>query len=299
MSHAGEIAALATAALWSMTSVLFTLAGRYAPAFAINTIRTIAASLLLGGTLWATTGAAWPAGAPPARLADLALSGVVGLAIGDTLLFQSYAWIGPRLASLMMALAPPLSALGAFALLGERLGTIGWIGMALTLGGIIWVIEERVPTPGLHPSHRTLGLLAALGGALCQAGGAILAKRGMQALDPLPATLVRMTAATIVLALATALFGRGAPHLRTAFRTPRFLALIGAASLLGPYLGVWLSLVSLKLTETGVALTLMALTPILVIPLSARVFGERPTIRAIAGTVLAVAGVVVLLRRGG
>jgi drug/metabolite transporter (DMT)-like permease len=298
MTHAGEIAALTTAALWSVTSVLFTLAGRHVPAFAINTIRTIAATLLLGCTLWIATGAVWPVAAPAPRLADLALSGLVGLALGDTLLFQSYTWIGPRLASLMMALAPPLSALGALILLHERLGVLGWAGMALTLGGIVWVVAERVPTPGFHPSHRALGLLAALGGAVCQAGGAILAKRGMQVLDPLAATLVRMTAAAVALTLAAACFRPGAPRLRAAFRSPRFVALIGAASLLGPYLGVWFSLVSLKLTEIGVALTLMALTPILVIPLSARVFGERPSFRTIAGTVLAVAGVVVLLRRG-
>lgn len=296
-SHTGELAAITTAALWTVTSVLFTLAGRQVPAMAVNLVRTAAGGLLLAATLYLTTGAIWPAGAPPARLLDLALSGFVGLALGDTLLFQSYAWIGPRLASLMMALAPPLSALGAFAFLGERLGVMALVGMALTLGGIVWVIEERTPAPGFHPQHRALGLVFGFGGALCQAGGAILAKRGMQDLDPLPATLVRMVSALAALALAALLSGR-LPHLLPRSARTRFLALILAASVLGPYLGVWLSLVSIKLTETGVALTLMALTPILVIPLSARVFGERPTLRAIAGTVLAVAGVIVLLRRG-
>jgi drug/metabolite transporter (DMT)-like permease len=297
MSHAGEVAALTTAALWSVSSVLFTLAGRHVPAFAVNLVRTAAGGFLLAATLWLTTGVIWPAGATRAPVTDLALSGLVGLAVGDTLLFQSYAWIGPRLASLMMALAPPLSALGAFAFLGERLGGMAVLGMALTLGGIVWVIGERIPASGFHPRHRALGLLCGFGGALCQAGGAILAKRGMQALDPLPATLVRMMSALVALAL-FAMLSRRLPHAFPGIRKARFLGLILAASVIGPYLGVWLSLVSIKLTETGVALTLMAMTPIFVIPLSARVFGERPTLRAIAGTVLAVAGVVVLLRRG-
>jgi drug/metabolite transporter (DMT)-like permease len=226
------------------------------------------------------------------------VSGVIGLAIGDTLLFQSYAWIGPRLATLLMALAPPMSAAIAWIGLGERLGGRALLGMALALSGIIWVVRERGTrrAAGTASAHRRLGILLGLGAAACQAIGAVLAKRGMLAVDPLPATLVRMVSAAagiLVAALASGHLPRALPALRAG----RFLALALCASVLGPYLGVWLSLVSLKLTETGVALTLMAMSPILVIPLAARVFGERASARTVVGTVIAVAGVTILVSR--
>jgi len=252
----------------------------------------------LPATVWATTGGApWPQGAPPARLLDLALSGVVGLVIGDTLLFQSFVWLGPRLAMLLMALAPPMSALIAWLVLGEQMSTIAIGGMLLTLLGITWVVLERRPgAPDIPSRRRALGILLAIGAAAGQAGGAVLAKRGMLVLDPLSATLVRMASATCVLVLAALVSGQFSRMLPR-FRRPRFLAFVLSASFLGPYLGVWFSLVSLKLTETGVALTLMAMSPIFIIPLSARVFGERPTARTVIGTVIAVLGVVILLQR--
>ena len=297
-SHTGELAALTTAALWSVTSVLFTLAGRQVAPYAVNLFRTIIGGCLLAATLWLANGSPWPSGAPPGRLLDLAVSGVIGLAIGDTLLFQSYAWIGPRLATLLMALAPPMSAAIAWLGLGEHLGGRALLGMALALAGIIWVVRERGvgSAAAAGPARRRLGILLGLGAAACQAIGAVLSKHGMVGVDPLPATLVRMVSGAAGI-LAAALASGHLPRALPALRARRFLALALGASVLCPYLGVWLSLVSLKLTETGVALTLMAMSPILVIPLAARVFGERATARTVAGTVVAVAGVAILVSR--
>jgi drug/metabolite transporter (DMT)-like permease len=305
--HGGELAALTTATLWAVTSVLFTLAGRTLPPTTLNFVRTGFAALLLALTLFLTAGHFWPA-APPARLFDLALSGLIGLAIGDNLLFHGYQWIGPRLTSLLMTFVPPISALLAWIHLGERLTPADLVGMALVLGGVGWVVVERGPRvapaqveapPPAPPSpsrHRTLGVLCGIGGALCQSVGAIFAKRGMTAIDPLPATLVRMVSAAAVLALVLLVTGRGAKARPSRF-TSRLAALILVASFLGPYLGVWLSLVSLHRTRAGIALTLMAMSPILVIPIARFVLGERPTRRAIAGTFIAVSGVAWLLLR--
>jgi len=296
--HLGELAALSTAILWSITPVLFTLAGRHVPALGVNLFRTATASLLLVATHWILSGHPWPGPAARPYLPDLALSGLVGLAVGDTLLFQSYAWIGPRLATLLMALAPVMSAGMAGIVLEERLAPRALLGMGLALAGVALVVREhRTVDLRIQPRHRRLGVLFALGAAACQAGGAVLSKRGMLGVDPLSATLVRMVSGTAVMLLGSLLSGqllRAIPGLRGT----RFLMLALCASILGPYLGVWLSLVSLKHTETAVALTLMAMSPILVIPLSARIFGEHTSSRALLGTVLAVAGVAVLLGRG-
>ncbi|HWN82436.1 MAG TPA: DMT family transporter, partial [Candidatus Udaeobacter sp.] len=209
-----------------------------------------------------------------------------------------------RLSSLVMTLVPPISATIAWLHLGERLDAPDLAGMALVLGGVVWVIAERRPAPaaaspaaGEHSPtrRRTLGIACAIGAALCQSVGAIFAKQGMTAIDPLPATLIRMVTAFLVLSLAL-LVTRRTPTLFAPLRSRRVLAQTLAASFLGPYIGVWLSLVSLHRTAAGVALTLMAMTPIFVIPIGRYLLGEQPTRRAIAGTVLAVAGVALLLR---
>jgi drug/metabolite transporter (DMT)-like permease len=66
------------------------------------------------------------------------------------------------------------------------------------------------------------------------------------------------------------------------------------ATLLGPVTGIWLSLVAVRHTETGIAATLMATTPILILPLLAVVEKERVSARAIVGTVISVIGVALL-----
>ena len=65
----------------------------------------------------------------------------------------------------------------------------------------------------------------------------------------------------------------------------------------GPVLGVWLSLVAVRYTEAGIAAALSALPPVLMIPVSRIVYGARPGRIAIAGTVVACAGIAVLFLR--
>jgi drug/metabolite transporter (DMT)-like permease len=299
ISHRGELAALGTALLWSITSVLFTLAGRRIPPTTLNLLRTGLAAIFLTSTLFLLTGHPWPQDAPPARVLDLVLSGLIGLALGDNFLFHGYQWIGPRLTSLLMTLVPPISATIAWVHLHERLDPPALLGMAMVLGGVAWVVAERHPEAAtIAPSrHRALGVLCGIGGAMCQSVGAIFAKRGMTAIDPLPATLIRMVSAFAALAVVFLVLGK-APATPSRIRSRPALGLTLIASLLGPYLGVWFSLVALHYTKAGIALTLMAMSPIFVIPISRRVLGEHASRRAFAGAILAVTGVALLLRRG-
>jgi drug/metabolite transporter (DMT)-like permease len=69
--------------------------------------------------------------------------------------------------------------------------------------------------------------------------------------------------------------------------------IIGGA-FFGPFLGVWLSLVAVRLTDVGIAATIMATTPVLVIPILMVLEHYRPTARALVGTAVTVAGVALL-----
>jgi drug/metabolite transporter (DMT)-like permease len=239
----------------------------------------------------------------PARNAWLlAASGVVGLAVGDQLLFASFVVVGARVSMVVMTLAPVIGLLLAAVLLGERVTPAELAGIALTLGGIATVVLGRRET-GAGSSRRAflIGLLLALGAAACQAGGMVLAKLGMPAdAGPLEAQLSRMWPALVGVCAIMAV-GRilGVPT-GTAATAPehrrRRRAAVGVVlgTLAGPTFGVMLALFAIKRLDVGIATTCMALTPVLILPFAWIVERERLTGAAVGGALLAVVGTVVM-----
>lgn len=296
MEHLGEIAALATATMWSFGSLLFTAAGRRAGAFGLNQFR-ITLALVFLTTILFLTGAArqFPHLSNPGVI-WLAVSGVIGLTLGDLGYFGSLVLLGPRLATLMAALAPPITAVVAVPLLNERLGAQAVVGMILTMGGVAWVVLER-PVVDTPHGHRVRGVMLGVLAALGQGVGLVLAKRGMaHGIDPLPANTIRMTAATLSIWIIALLAGRLAAH-RAVWtdRTARWSAV--GATLLGPTFGVWLSLVAARYTKAGIAATLMATVPVIILPLVIIFHKEKVSLRAAFGAVLVVAGVAIIFLR--
>ena len=227
----------------------------------------------------------------------LALSGIVGLALGDDLLFRAYVLVGPAISMLVFAIAPVMATLAGWAVLGEALSGREWGGVALTLAGIAWVVTEP-RRRGFVASRRdyAAGLLFALGGAAGQAAGLVTAKLGLiEGVPAQSANLMRLLSATVAIWLLTALTGRLSvvlSALRNDARTTVYTTL-GAIS--GPVAGVWLSLLALERAPVGIASTLMSLTPIFLLPIVRVVFSEPITARALLGTALALSGVALLL----
>jgi drug/metabolite transporter (DMT)-like permease len=206
--------------------------------------------------------------------------------------------IGPRLASLMMALAPVLSAVLAWLFLGEVLSIQEIIGISITIAGIMLVIAERQSKSKTEPIDQRrymIGLLCGLGGAVGQAGGLVLSKIGLH--DGFPAlsgNLIRLIVAVVAI-WGLAIANR---QLVSSYRTlkthPRAALLMAVAAVLGPVVGVWLSLIAVQNTNVGTASTLSSLMPIFLIPISFVIFKERVTKRAILGTAITFIGMVVL-----
>jgi drug/metabolite transporter (DMT)-like permease len=290
----GEVAAVGTAICWAFTGLYFAEAARRIGALRVNLLRLpvalalLSAALLATGTTFATLDGR--------RLGLLAASGVVGLTIGDLALFSALVRIGPRLAALLMALAPVFATLSAALALGEVPGGRALLGMGVTLAGVGWVVLERRDGQA-HPfDHRgaiALGVLA----AACQGIGLVLAKAGMAGeVPPLAATWVRMSVATAGIWLLAVLTGRTAGlGIVPAARQAALPVLGGAVS--GPFIGVWLSLIAARFTDVGIAATLMATTPVLIIPLVMLVEKYRPSLRAVLGAAVAIAGVALLFSR--
>ena len=291
----GELAALSVALLWSCGSLLFTWAARQVGVVTTNSTRITLAALLLAALHLARLGTPFPRDVAAGQLGLLAVSGLVGLVIGDACYFRALVLVGPRRASVLFSLSPAMTVLLGWLLLQETLGWRALAGIALTLSGTAWVVLERAPSGGRAP-HTLLGTLCGLGAAAGQSVGLVLAKAAMGGMDALSATLVRMLAAAAVSCLVLVAGGRSR-RVWADLRRPRVLAVLGLAASIGPVLGVWLSLIAIQHTETAVAATLMALVPVMIIPLAAVTYKERPSFGSVAGAVVAVAGVAVLLAR--
>lgn len=288
--YAGEMAALGTAGCWTVTSMAFEAAGKRIGSLALNGIRLALAVLLLTGWCWVERGQPLPLDASGHAWFWLSLSGVIGFAFGDLCLFKAFVEIGARLSMLMMSLVPPITALGAFLIMGEHLAGLEWLGMGLTIAGVSWVVLERRKGKSGLPSRPPLkGILLGLGGAAGQALGLVLSKYGMGDYDPFAATWIRVLAGLVSFVLIYCAIGWW-PKVITALRHRSGMAFAGLGAFFGPFLGVSLSLVAVQLTHTGVAATLMALVPVLILAPAHFIAKEHVSLRAVAGAVLAVAG---------
>ena len=168
----GEVAALATAVLWAVATVLYGRIGRSVSPVALNLMKNVIASAMLWGTLLPSEGIL--VGLDRHAVILLLLSGAIGIGVGDSVFFQALGWIGPRKALLLMTLSPPMTALLALVFLDEALALRAWFGVVITVCGVGWVIAERTAPVPTGQTFEFGGAVFALLAALCQAGGAVL-----------------------------------------------------------------------------------------------------------------------------
>lgn len=297
MNHPGEWAALLTAVFWTVTALAFEAASRRIGSLAVNLLRLMAGFTFLSIFVYLYRGLLLPVDATPHAWLWLTLSGLVGFVFGDLCLFQAFVVIGARISMLLMALAPPMTALIGWLALGESLSWRSLIGMTLTLTGIAVVVLKHQPADkengnsgGVKFNYPVWGILLGLGGAAGQAAGLVLSKIGMAGYNTFAATQIRVIAGITGFSVLFTIMG----HWKEAFRAltkvkPMLQLTLGA--FFGPFLGVSFSLISIKYANTGIAATIMALVPVLIIAPSAIIYREKITLKEVAGAVLAVSGV--------
>jgi drug/metabolite transporter (DMT)-like permease len=293
----GEVAALLTAFCWAGSSLFFTHAGRLVGSMVVNRMRLAFAVAFLMAAHQILLGQLIPVDAGPDRWIWLGASGVVGLVLGDAALFQTFVLIGPRLGTLIMSLVPVISTLIAWVFLGERLLWLQTAGILIAVTGIIAVVSER-GNGGLamDRKHYLTGVLFGLLGVVGQAAGMVLAKRGLGGdFPPLSGVLMRMLCALVVLWAFTLLRGQARATLKTVAANRNALRSIIGGSIVGPFLGVWLSLIAIQSTFVGIASTLMALTPIIMVPIVKYGFKERVSRWSVVGTLVSLSGVAIIL----
>ncbi len=299
---AGEIAALATAFCWSLTAVFFTAASRRIGSFYVNMIRIPMAIFMIGTVVYITTGKLFPTHASNYQMILLAISGIAGLVLGDSFLFRSLVILGPRLATLIFASWPLMTAVMSWFFLSEKLGIMAVSGIVVAFIGIAWVTAERqsewkLKEGDLDAGPKALGIAFAILGALGQAVGLVIAKHAMaDTLTPIEASMIRMVASCAVIWIYSSLIGKAARALRSMKKRDAMLYTLGGA-IAGPFLGIWMSLIAVRHTETGVAAAIMASVPVVIIPVSIFVYHQYPSARAVIGALITVGGIVLLFLR--
>lgn len=292
--HAGELAALAAAFCWTITAISFEAASVRIGALNVNLIRLPIAMIFLVAYSWIARGHALPLKVSAHAWFWLSISGVVGLFMGDLCLFEAFVLIGSRKSLLIMSLVPPLTAFMSWVFMGEWLSTLDWVGIGLTVAGISWVVFERGQNGSESPlKPPVFGITMALLASLGQAGGLVLSKVGMRDCGPFAATQIRVMAAVAGFGLVFTVF-RWWPRVGRAIKNRAGMAWTTVGALLGTFMGIFLSLVAVKLTKAGIAATIMSISPILIIPPAIWLFKERINVRAVAGAMLAVVGVALL-----
>lgn len=291
-----ELAALATATCWATTGLIAADAVRALGAFHFNLWRQGFVTLVLLAVVAAT--GAW-AGLDQWTLAVLALSGVIGILLGDTFNFAAVGRLGPRRAGAIFALNAPMAAVLGWALLGEALSLQAAAGIALTAAGVAVAILGR-PRANAHRLESLTGtLLPGLGfglmAALGQAAGSLIARPVMETgLDPWLASLVRVGASGLAMGVVAA--APWAPP-RPAQVSGLVVALTAATALIGLFLGMTLFLFALQGSQTGIIATLSATSPVIILPLLWLRTGQRPTATSWLGAAMAVAGLALIFTR--
>lgn len=297
MATTGVLAALAAALCWAVSSSLWRRLPTSLSAAQLNLVKNLLAVgiqlpvLLLGGWL-----------VSPLGLLLLLASGVLGIALGDSLYFAALRRLGTRRTLTLEAGGPALSLLGGALFLAEWPRWPQGLGVALICLSVALVARQQPPTGGaadvvpLAPGGQQLGLLLALAALVCGSAGALLSRAALRdsALPPLQSATLRLAAAAIV--MLPLLWRLPPPGVRPRPLLRRW-PLVLLATLLGTSAGIVLQQTALQHLPAGLAVALLATAPVLALPL-AGLEGDRPGPGGLLAAVLALAGVSLVVGLG-
>ncbi len=290
-SHPGEFAALLVAFFWTITALSFESASKKVGSLPVNFIRLVLGLLFLSIYTLVTRNRLFPADASVHNWIWLSVSGLIGFVIGDLFLLKSFTIIGSWFAMLIMTLAPPLAAIFGWLLLEETMDIKSIAGMILTIAGIaLAIFRHDKENKKIKLSKPLKGILFAFVGSLGQALGIVCSKYGMADYSPFASTQIRIITGIAGFFIIIFLSGR-ISHVLQTLKNLKVMLAITTGSFFGPFLGVSFSLLAIQKTSAGIASTIMAIVPILIIPPSVLFFRHKITLREIIGTIIGVTGV--------
>ena len=305
MKYLGELISLGVACSWTVAALASEVGSKRLGVFVMNVWRMGVALLFSALLMWWVLGQPWPVYAGEEAWLWLLASGVVGYFFGDWCLFNSYLVIGSRMGQLFMTLAPMFTALSAWVMIGQTLAWTSLLAMFVTLLGIAISVLGRDEQHHVSVSLPMKGVLFGIGAGLGQGVGLVLSKIGLdhyvedvpvgllpsvEGYLPFASNMIRCMAGFACFTAWLILSGH-ADRMRQSLSDHKGLLAMLCAVVSGPFVGVGFSLMAVQYTAAGIASTLMALTPILILLPSRWLFGQPITLKGVVGALISVVGV--------
>ena len=292
---AGASAALSAAVLWAGSAIIFENISKKVPSARLNfykgsiaLVLLVVTSLILGEHI---PNINWK------EISVLAISGVIGIALGDTAYFQAVSKLGARRALTLFTLAPPMAALIALIFLYEQLSLTTWIGIMITVGGVMWVVTEESGDEKMQIKKEDLlpGILFGALAALGQATGVVMTRSVLTQtnLTTLQSTIVRLAPALVTLIIVIRIMERGFEKPVKESNDKKLIGMVVFSSIVGAYICLWLQQIAIEDLQAGIAQTMLSTSPIFILPMVA-LRGEKISVRAIIGAVLAMVGITLI-----
>ena len=288
-----ECSALAAALCWSFGGLLSTTPTRAVGAVRFNRIRlSIVSAILLSITL---ISGGWRS-LEMHSLLVLTLSAIIGIFIGDTLLYAALQRLGPRRTGILFTTNAPITVILGYFLLQERLSVNAGIGCLLIMAGVLLAVFCGTRTNQKHAFEKVqgslvLGLLLGFLSALCQSISVLIVRPIMAAgVDAVAASALRVGTAALLLNLVF-LVRPGWDDRQPVPLTGKLLGQTAMSGIVGMALGMTFVLFALAHGPAGLVSTLSATSPILILPVLWIATQERPASGAWVGAFLAVIGV--------
>lgn len=295
LSLLGGLASLGSGLLWAIALTIYVLKARDMPSDQINLFKNLIAFIgLLLFSLYQ------PITLPTDYrvVFSLVFAGLIGLALGDSLIIISMRYAGAQVSSALQCAVPMVSAIMAFAFLGEKLNTREFMGMGLILCGIVGVIfannraQKKIAL--MEKKMFYLGVLFALIAAFSQACSWVFLRFAMQNIDVYSGTVLRLGVSLIGLMLFQ-LHRHKKISIEKRFLSKNKFPALFVASIMGTLLSLLLITVGSKYTKAGVASALSSAYPIFMIPLAVYFLRERTNWLVILFTLVSIVGVAVML----
>ncbi len=293
----GEFYALGAALLWALSSILFKTLGKTIRPLELNLIKGIAAFIMFAitslviGEVFSTI--------RPAAVIALAISGAVGIGFGDTMFFEAINRLGARRSLLITILAPPMTVIFAWIFLHESLSLAAWLGILITILGVAWVITEKNKDENEENKFTWLGVFFGFLAALTQAAGAVLSRWALteSSVSALQSALIRLLAGTAVLLLWILIRRERIGTWLNPAPKKQLFGVLATVILFGTYIAIWMQQLAFKFTNVGIAQTLLATSPLFILPVSA-LQKEKISLRSVLGVLLSIAGVALIFLAG-
>ncbi len=290
----GIAAALTSAASWALGSILFKKIGEKVSPFGMTLTKGILGIILLG-IAYALYGFEF---VPLNAAGMLFISGIIGIAVGDTLFFAALQYLGPKVQIIFFMLGQVMTAILGLLILKEMPLLLQWIGIAVTLIGAATVLWKKIFSDSVNQKTAMRGVIFGLLAMFSFSISLIIAKQAMITVSALSAVLIRIGAGTFGI-LVYGLLKRKVRIWLVPFKDIRMVVFFFVSVCIITFGGFWLSLVAIKSLDIAVASTLGATEPLFVLPLAFIIMKERIALVEVIGAILTMCGVVIIIIGSG